>query len=51
MTLKKIKNFSETREAAAFADAIEHRASGAALFAAPANQWQAPALKSSVIVA
>lgn len=51
MTLNKIKNFSTTRDAAAFAEAIEHRVSGAAMFAPAPEQKASPALKSSLIVA
>jgi hypothetical protein len=50
MTLKKINNFAQTRDAAAFAQAIEARVEGAGHFSpAPAQQWRSsPALKSSV---
>jgi hypothetical protein len=47
MTLNKIKNFSQTRDAAAFASAIESRVEGGKLFAAP-QFAKAPVLKASV---
>ena len=49
MTLNKIKDFAQTRDAASFAKGIEARVEGAAQFAV-APRVQAPLWKNSVAV-
>jgi hypothetical protein len=52
MTLKKIKDFSETREAGAIAQAIQARHDGGSQFYAVANDLrEAPAVKARSILA
>lgn len=48
MTLKKIKDFAQTRDAASFAKGIAARVEGAAQFAVSAPARQAPLWKNSV---
>ena len=48
MTLNKIKNFDQTRNAASFVQAIEARVEGASIFSPAPQQWRTQALKASV---